>query len=250
MTCLVGRRFSLALLLLTVLLSSSSAAQEKARDQGRSTGPQTAQPRTREPHAQRPKQPPAGETARRPQSGDTARRPPAPPAQARPRETPRRAVPAPPHNAPPMWRAYPEPRYYSYHKPRVVVPCITYPRPYYAFRPRFWIGFGIYIGVPVPYPVVLGYPPYVYADGVVLATPVEGMYGGIAFTISPPDATVSVDGVYVGEVRDFDERHQPLTLAPGRHHIELEAAGLVPLAFEVDIVAGQVSPFNGTLRPY
>ena len=149
-----------------------------------------------------------------------------------------------------MWRAYPEPRVYGYARPHVPVPCIVYPRPYYTFWPRFWIGFGIWIGVPVPYPVVYGYPPYVYGDGVIYAAPTDAsMYGGIAFTITPDDAMVAVDGVDVGLVRDFSSRQQPLTLTPGPHHIELQAPGRVPLAFDVDIRPGEVLPFQGTLQP-
>jgi hypothetical protein len=126
----------------------------------------------------------------------------------------------------------------------------VYPRPYYAFRPRFWIGFGIYIGYPVPYPVIYGYPTYVYSEGAVIVQPSPPVaYGGISLAILPDDASVSVDGVYVGIVRDFSPTHQPLTLTAGRHHIEVQAEGMVPLAFDVDIAPGEVLPFAGTLRP-
>jgi hypothetical protein len=74
-------------------------------------------------------------------------------------------------------------------------------------------------------------------------------YGGISLAILPDDASVSVDGVYVGIVRDFSPTHQPLTLTAGRHHIEVQAEGMVPLAFDVDIAPGEVLPFAGTLRP-
>ncbi len=124
---------------------------------------------------------------------------------------------------------------------------IGYPRPYYVFRPRYWLGFGIYVGFPVPYPFVFGYPDYAYGDGVVIGPP--AMYGGISFDVVPDDAMVSVDGAYVGIARDFSPTHQPLTLTPGHHHVELQAPGMVPLAFEVDITVGEVVPFSGRLQP-
>ena len=42
---------------------------------------------------------------------------------------------------------------------------------------------------------------------------------------------------------------QPLGLAAGRHHIELRASGYRTMAFDVDIVAGQVIPYRGALQP-
>jgi hypothetical protein len=74
-------------------------------------------------------------------------------------------------------------------------------------------------------------------------------YGGISLAISPDDASVIVDGVFVGTAADFSPENQPLTLVPGRHHIELQAEDLVPLAFDVDVQEGEVLPFNGTLEP-
>ena len=90
---------------------------------------------------------------------------------------------------------------------------------------------------------------YVYGDGMIYAAPTDiSLYGGVAFTITPDDASVAVDGVYVGIARDFSSRQQPLTLTPGRHHIELQAPDRVPLAFDVDIRPGEVLPFHGTLQ--
>ncbi len=148
-------------------------------------------------------------------------------------------------------RAYTEPRAYGYERPHVRIPVVPYGRPYYFFRPRFSIGFGVYLGYPVPYPVPYGPPAYVfgYPGGVVMTPPPAGEYGGISFDIQPDDATVSVDGAYVGIARDFSPMNQPLTLTPGRHHVELQAPDMVPLGFDVDIVAGQVVPFSGALQP-
>jgi hypothetical protein len=146
-------------------------------------------------------------------------------------------------------RVYVEPRMYAYARPRVVVPVVVYPRPYYVFQPRFFIGLGIYTGVPIPYPVAYGYPAYIYGAPSVVATPPPNAYGGIALEITPDNAEVAVDGSFVGHAQDFSPTRQPLTLAPGRHHIELQAPGMEALAFDVDVVPGQVIPYRGTLQP-
>ena len=41
---------------------------------------------------------------------------------------------------------------------------------------------------------------------------------------------------------------QPLVLVAGRHRVELRAPGYQTTAFEVDIIAGQVIPYLGTLQ--
>jgi hypothetical protein len=156
-------------------------------------------------------------------------------------------------------RVYVEPRVYGYARPRAVVPVVVYPRPYYVFRPRFPVGYGLYVGVPIPYPVAFSYPTYVwgYPAGAPAAPlpaplstpPPQGAYGGIAFEITPDNADVAVDGVFVGVARDFSPNHEPLTLTPGRHHIELQGPGLEPLAFDVDVIAGEVIPYRGALQP-
>ena len=72
-----------------------------------------------------------------------------------------------------------------------------YSRPYYSFRPRFSIGFGVWLGYPValpsygyvPYPVY-GYP----SGGYVNVTPTRAQYGAVSFEISPANADLYVDG--------------------------------------------------------
>jgi len=185
--------------------------------------------------------------------------------RAVPRPAPPRAAVVPCHAVPRPYypgvahgpvgaRVYAEPRVYGYARPRVVVPVVVYPRPYYVFHPRYFIGFGIYAGVPIPYPVAYGYPTYVYGSPLyeapsVGAPPPPNSYGGIALEITPDNAEVSVDGSFVGYASDFSPTRQPLTLAPGRHHIELQAPGLEPLAFDVDVAPGQVIPYHGALQP-
>lgn len=220
----------------------------------RQPGPRAGQPRPPAPHGgQRPPAPRAGQPRPpAPRGGQPHAEPRYPgPRYPGPRYPNVRPAPGyhPPLARPPL-RAYPEQRYYGYARPRVHIPVFPYSRPYYDFHPRYWLGFGLYLGYPVPYPLMYGYPSYVYSNGVIIASPTEAsMYGGISLTISPDDASVIVDGVYVGIARDFSTTYQPLTLTPGRHHIELQAHDRVPLAFDVDIVAGEVLPFHGTLQP-
>ena len=74
--------------------------------------------------------------------------------------------------------------------------------------------------------------------------------GGLSFAITPNNAAVFVDGTYVGTVADFGPDSQPLGMIAGRHHIEIRAEGFRPMAFDADVVAGQVLPYQGTLQRY
>src|SRR5262249_45836713 len=73
--------------------------------------------------------------------------------------------------------------------------------------------------------------------------------GGVSFEITPGNAQVFVDGSYIGTVDQFTPSTQPLGLTPGRHHIEIRGQGYRTMAFDADIVAGQVIPYQGTLQP-
>ena len=140
--------------------------------------------------------------------------------------------------------------YYDYSRP-------YYARPYYAFRPRLSLGFGLWLGYPVTYPyAVYGYPypstyPYPYPGGTVSVAPGTNVTsGGLSFEISPATATVYVDGDYVGVVSDFTPNMPPLGLTPGRHQIEVREPGFETMTFDADIVAGQVLPFQGTMQRF
>jgi hypothetical protein len=135
------------------------------------------------------------------------------------------------------------PRYVA---PRVIAPRIVrpaYPR-YYSFRPRFRMAFGIFIGYPVAFPA--RYYPYASVVAVPVRVPVAA--GGLSFDIWPDDAAIYVDGRYMGEAEDFSPTMQPLALAPGRHRVDLYLTGYEPMAFDVDVLAGQVIPFEGVLE--
>jgi len=140
-------------------------------------------------------------------------------------------------------------------------------RPYYMFRPRVRLGFGLWIGYPVAYPTYF-YPstpyPYAYTSPYPMTYPnsypteiypppattaaAVGAAGGLSFDITPPEAGVYLDGYYMGTVSQFSPNQPPLALAPGRHHVEIREPGFEIIAFDVDILPGQVIPYQGDLR--
>jgi hypothetical protein len=135
--------------------------------------------------------------------------------------------------------------------------------PYYAFRPHLGLGFGLWAGYPFAYPYAF-YSPYYYSGAYVnpyyesyapvesgsvdVQPPSQTNMGGVSFDVTPASAELFVDGTLVGTVGEFTPTTQPLGLAAGRHHIEVRAPGYHTLNFDVDIVAGQVIPYQGTLE--
>jgi PEGA domain-containing protein len=133
-----------------------------------------------------------------------------------------------------------------------------YGRPYYvvrpyAFRPRFRLGLGIFVGYPVAYSYAYPYPVPVYGYGAppapVVVGPTSPYYGGVSLEFSPGGAAVYVDGSYAGVVDDFDGARQPLNLTAGTHRIEITAAGYEPMTFDVTVQPGQLIPYRGDLVP-
>ena len=159
------------------------------------------------------------------------------------------------------------PRYYTgrYYGPRYVGPRFSvaprvFIRPYYVFRPRFNITFGIWAGYPITYydPFYYPYDYYSYYSpgpvpvppaGSVAVQPTQSNMGGVSFEMTPATAEIWIDGNYYGTANQFTAASQPLGLPVGRHHIELREPGYQVSAFDVDIVAGQVIPFQGQLEP-
>jgi len=139
-------------------------------------------------------------------------------------------------------------------------------RAYYTFRPRVRLGLGLWIGYPVtyptyfypstpypyayssPYPNAYPYPAEIYPAPVTTAS--VGAAGGLSFDITPAQAGVYVDGYYMGPVAQFTPNQPPLALAPGRHHVEIREPGFEIIAFDVDILPGQVIPYQGDLRRF
>jgi hypothetical protein len=156
-----------------------------------------------------------------------------------------------------LWAGYPVayPYYYGY----------SYPYPYlYSY------GYSAYGYPAYGYPAY-GYPPYgdpTYrypappygspqtpysaqpsTSTTIEAQPGQGASGGVSFEITPDTADVWVDGNSVGTVGMFGPSAPPLSLAPGRHRIQLKAEGYDSLAFSVDVTPGQVIPYRGTMQP-
>jgi hypothetical protein len=178
-------------------------------------------------------------------------------ARPAPRAEAPRAAEASPRVAP---RAQFAPRYV---RPSVVVRPYYRPnyrpyyyRPYYTFRPRWNVGFGLWVGYPIAYPYAYSYPypppeayPYPNAGPVTVTPGTAAAAGGLSFEIEPNNAEVYIDGQYVGQTGEFSPTMQPLSLTPGRHHVEVRAQGYQTMPFDVDVVAGQVIPYQGTMQP-
>ncbi len=72
---------------------------------------------------------------------------------------------------------------------------------------------------------------------------------GFGIFFAPADAAVYVDGNYVGIVESFSGVSQPLALAAGWHRIEVQARGYIPVVFDVNVIPGQLIPYQGNLQP-
>lgn len=232
------------------------AAQQQHVTPRRTAPARQAPQQNRRPQAV-PRSRPAPQASSRPERGN------APRAMARPRTfaAPRAYATPRTYRAP---RSYTAPR--AYVTPRTsgarrgwVVPrrvfvaprIVHFARPYYSFRPRLRLSFGLFVGYPVAYPYAwydpFAYAGYGYGYGVY---PSRTAYGGLSFDIQPYDAELFVDGVYVGTTGDFSGYYAPLTLAVGRHHIDLQAPGFQTMSFDITVVGGQVIPYQGAMAPY
>jgi hypothetical protein len=123
--------------------------------------------------------------------------------------------------------------------------------PYYTFHPHAFVGFGLWAGYPFAYPYAFYYPYYSYSYYPYTYTyvrPNHTSMGGMSFDIAPGNAELFVDNMRVGTVGEFTATTQPLGLETGHHHIEIRAAGYQTMSFDVDIIAGQVIPYEGSLE--
>jgi hypothetical protein len=78
--------------------------------------------------------------------------------------------------------------------------------------------------------------------------PSQANTGGLSFEITPSDARLFVDGREIGNVGQFTPTSQPLGLPAGRHRIEIRASGYRTMTTDIDVVAGQVIPFQGVME--
>jgi hypothetical protein len=143
-------------------------------------------------------------------------------------------------------RRYVRPPYFQPYRP------FYFSRPYYGFRAHVHIGFGVWLGVSVPYPWAYfgAYVPRVYGyhgQGYYGVAPGVQQYGGLSFDIQPADADLFVDGEYVGSVGTFTPYGEPLTLWPGVHRIAIVREGFRTMEFDVTVQPGRVIPYRGML---
>jgi len=87
------------------------------------------------------------------------------------------------------------------------------------------------------------YDPYFGSQG---SAPSET--GGLKLKIKPSNATVYIDGYYVGVVDDYDGVFQKLSIEPGAHRVEVRAPGYETLSFEIRIEPGHTTTYRGELQ--
>jgi hypothetical protein len=141
----------------------------------------------------------------------------------------------------------------------------AYPYPFIYEPPAIYVPSEIYVAPATPYsaPTMAAPPPTTYSnvESVGAGAPsIAGLActsdpgspaacGGLSFDISPSNAQVYVEGVYVGTVDSFSPSRPPFALAPGLHYVEVRFPGYRTATFEVTIGAGDVTPFQGALEP-
>jgi hypothetical protein len=141
---------------------------------------------------------------------------------------------------------------YRYYRPGY-----GYYRPYgYGYyRPGYYrpgVSIGVFLGTPGYYRPYYPYPAYYapypsYGHGAY--APEYDDIGGVRLQVSPRDATVHVDGYYVGIVDDFDGAGQRLSLESGTHRIEISKPGFETLGVDVNIRPHETIRYRGDLLP-
>ncbi len=158
-----------------------------------------------------------------------------------------------------LWAGYPFAYSYGYYDP------FYYPYGYVNPYPPYAYG---YPAPPYPAnPPAAAYPPssnYPSSSPGGAAYPADGQgpqnsigvqtqanqanTGGLSFEITPSSAELFVDGNRIGTVGQFTPTSQPVGLPAGHHKVEVKAPGYRTISFDVDIIAGEVIPYQGTME--
>jgi hypothetical protein len=72
--------------------------------------------------------------------------------------------------------------------------------------------------------------------------------GAVRIKVKPREASVYVDGYYVGHVDDFDGVLQRLHLASGPHRLEIRAQEYETLMVDVRIIPDETITYRGEMR--
>jgi hypothetical protein len=88
------------------------------------------------------------------------------------------------------------------------------------------------------------YSPLTYSPGV----SISDEEGAIRLKVKPADASVYIDGFYVGVVDDFDGTFQRLKLDAGPHRIEMRSPGHQTLSVDVIIQPDLTITYRGELE--
>ena len=123
----------------------------------------------------------------------------------------------------------------------------------YAFGYPVYTGFGYFY-----YDPYWGYYDPFYSRGYYAYGPYGTRYkdkddrdyniGSLRLKIEPAHAEVYVDGLYRGIVDDFDGLLQRLKLEAGAHRLEVRAAGMQTLVFDVLVTPGETTTYRGNLK--
>jgi hypothetical protein len=153
-----------------------------------------------------------------------------------------------------LWVGYPvvytAPYYVPYYAPYAYPAPYPYPPAAYPYPPASY-----------PPSSALAYPPYQQPSYPPTSAPpasdrspgaagnvaVQANMGGLSFQITPQSADVFIDGGFVGTVGQFTPASQPLGVPAGHHRVEIRSDGFRTMVFDVDIIAGQVVPYQGAM---
>jgi hypothetical protein len=107
-----------------------------------------------------------------------------------------------------------------------------------------WFGYGAYYGGYYGYDPWTGWDPS-YGS----SSPASDGEGSVRLKIKPVEATVYVDGYYVGIVDEFDGVFQRLRLDAGPHRIETRAPDYNTLSFDVLVQPDHTTTLRGEMTP-